>query len=443
VPPTRHPLIALLAIGVVLRLLFVMVIDPRPRLEGGDVRWYLDKGYSLVAGTLDHPVQTGPVFLVYAGVVQHLFRDLFIALRPLQPFWAPHHAPPLPLTTTAAQMIRLLNVLWGAVLIAAVYQLGLLYFTPRVATLAGLVLALSPAFVIEAGAPLTESLFMALLFAGLALHARRQERPTMRSLILCGVLFGAAALTRVVVLLFPLALIAHLIRLHGWRRGLRLGAVLATAFMLTVSLWTVYNLARWNRFIIGGEGLTAFAYIGVTGITDPRSIDASIGEDAAAGQRDAAFAAGFFDAILNDFPGWVRTRLSNLSEAYLQPHNTVYYPGESLKTLALSWLTADRSLSGLLRVVRGDAFFPKLLLYLVHGWALIGGAVGMFLTLRRRGAFFLAFPLYGLIAYLTAVHVVIYALPRYLFPLTPAFYLFAAVAAGSLWRAKNPSTNRS
>jgi 4-amino-4-deoxy-L-arabinose transferase-like glycosyltransferase len=414
-PPTTRPdrfLWAILLLTAVIRLAFILVIDPNPSVGGADIGWYLEKGQLLATNSLNDPVQTGPIFLLLAGLSRIYFAD------------------------SAVLVLRLLNVLWHLLLAVAVYHLATRYFglpqKPRaVARLATLILAISPAFVIEAGAPLTESLFMAILFGVLAAYAPLAQPDTpmlvrQRRVLLVGALLGLAALTRVVIMAFPVLLALHLLVGHGWRRGGQLAALLLLAFTCTLGTWTIYNAARWGRFIIGGEGLTAFAWMGTTNISDARAIDAAIGVDAAAaGQRDGAFVQGFLASLLGDPIGWAGNRAKSLAEAYLQPHNTVYYPGESLKTLTLNWLQTDRTLDGLIQVAEGDSFWPKLVLYLFHFAALGLGLVAALAGLRKD--FWQRWPLYALVGYFSAVHFVIYAIPRYLFPVAPVFYLFAAL----------------
>jgi 4-amino-4-deoxy-L-arabinose transferase-like glycosyltransferase len=401
----------ILILACVLRAGFILWVDPQPRLAGGDVNWYLQTGLRLIQNSQNDPVQTGPVFLLYAGAAQLLSGE------------------------NAVLILRLLNILWHAFLISALAAIAHYFWGTGVALITALLLAISPSFIIEAGTPLTESLFMAIMAGSLYLTICRQQR--FFTFALVGLLLGLAALTRVVALAFPLVIIIYLIRAQGWRRGFRLAGVMVIIFVLTVGSWSAYNLARWNRFIIGGEGLTAFAYMGAANITDTTKVDASIGANA--GQnRDSAFVGGVLDRLRNDFPGWLGGRLSNLADAYLQPHNTVYFPGESLKALAEQWWREDRSFTGLGRLVAGDFFWPKLILYIFHFGTLLLGTLAMLWYARRF--FWRALPLYGWVAYLTAIHLIILALPRYMFPIMPIFYVFTGVAIAGLF-TRQPKRN--
>jgi hypothetical protein len=415
----------ILLAGIALRLLFILIIDPHPSLAGGDVGWYLEVGRRIITNTQEDAVQSGPVYLFYAGLVQIIFPD------------------------DPVRALRLLNIGWHAALIVAVYALGMRYFASRLgagpARLAAFAVAISPAFIIEAGTPLTESVFLGLMFGALAVYAGAGAHPAPGRMALVGFRFGLATLTRAVILLFPALIAIHLLRLRGWRGAARLIGVLALTYGMTVATWTAYNLLRWDRFIIGAEGLTAFAWMGATGFTDTQRIDAQLAQTEGfdADNRDPAFIRGISEAVIGDLPGWIRTRLTNLGEAYLQPHNTVYFPGESLKELAQDWLTRDGSLEGLIRLTSGDAFWPKLTLYIFHFWALLAGIAGMILHLRRD--FWLPLPLYSYVVYTTAIHLLLLANPRYLFPLEPVFYLFAATASLGMWARltqRTGNTNR-
>src|SRR5258708_2220756 len=255
-------LLSILAIAIVLRLLFILVIDPAPALSGGDVPWYFQYGLLLIKNSAP-PLAPGPIFLLYIGFVQLFFP-----------------------TSTAITVVRLLNIGWHVVLMLSIYSLGKRYLNIQAARLAIFVIAISPIFLIESGSPVTESVFLGLLFGTLALYAAYQDRPTVRSMALIGALLGIAALTRAVILAFPLVLIVQLIRLHGWRRSLRLAAALLLAYSVVISTWTVYNALKWDRFVVGAEGLVGFTWMGINGQMSPSGVDNSIGTQNAIKDRN-------------------------------------------------------------------------------------------------------------------------------------------------------------
>ncbi len=244
---------------------------------------------------------------------------------------------------------------------------------------------------------------------------------TMPLLLGAAIMLGLAALTRAVLLLFPFGLAIHLLMVYGWRAGLRKAVLLLVVYALVVGTWTVYSVARWNRFVIAGEGLPAFLYFGATGWSGYAEADQQLAEVSPTGD----YAAAAESAITADPLGWIKRRVGELAGAYLQPHGTVFFSGASLRKLVGAALHGDQPLAA---VVQGDNFVPKLALYLFHYVGLIGGLVGIWLYRRRWQV---ALPMIGLIAYLTLVHLALYALPRYLFPTEVFWWVFAAAA---IWR---------
>ncbi|MEP7287505.1 MAG: glycosyltransferase family 39 protein [Chloroflexota bacterium] len=412
-------LVGIVAVAVLLRLIFILIIDLKPNFAGGDVAFYLRYGLELVKNS-SPPLAPGPGYLVYVGLIQ-----LFIPTATVE-------------TNTAILVIRLLNIIWHVLLILAVYSLGKRYFTIGVARLAALVIAISPAFIIEAGTPVTESVFIALLFATLAIYAAYQDNPNWRIMLVVGVLLGIAALTRAQLLLFPVLLMAQLIRLHGWRQGLRFAAVLIVAYSLTLSTWTIYNWFKWDRVVVGAEGIAGTAWMGLYGPQSPQAVDKALGNGVLEGKGNELFIEQVLQKLQSDLPNYIKIRFANISTAYLQPHNTPYFPGDSLKDAAAQWFTTDRSLNGLLALTHGDYFWPKLLLYCFHLWAVIMGWIGLVLCWRR---FWILLPIAGYILYTTAVHSVLLALPRYLFPIQPALILFAGCMTLELVRVLRRDRN--
>src|SRR5262249_18246834 len=245
------------------------------------------------------PLPPGPVFLLYIGFVQLFFP-----------------------TSTAITVVRLLNIGWHVVLMLSIYSMGKRYLSIQAARLAAFVIAISPIFLIETGNPVTESIFMGLLFGTLALYAAFQERPTVRNMALIGALLGIATLTRAVILAFPVVLVAQLVRLHGWRRSLRLAAALLITYSLVVSTWTVYNALKWNRFVVGAEGLVGFTYMGIIGQKSPTEVDHTIGTENAIKDRNGTQLQQILQTMQTKLPEYLNLRATNLLGAYLQPHNT-------------------------------------------------------------------------------------------------------------------------
>jgi hypothetical protein len=498
---SRRLLLILLIAALALRLAYALEQDPLlPYANtGGDTRWYLVNAYALMTDAPPGSVVNGiitdirtlgqpPVFFVFTGAPQLFFAPhTAIVLSPGFIGWHVDIRSEFP---QAVIVVRVLQVLMSTATCFFAYRMASLLVlnlrspqsafekrkmsvgathkqaiglpsppqspNPQTgsqgegirgrASLAGLIaaaaLAFSPAFIMEAAEIKTETVFIFFVAAGMWLYleaiAREEIRDTL--LILAGPLLGLATLTRAVFLLFPLALVVYLVNVRmGWRRA----ALLLAIYALVVSTWTFYNLVRWNRFIIAGEGLPAFLYLGATGWDGPEAVDQRLlgsqprpeaTEEAAPRQPDFAQAAS--DAITSDIPGYIRHRLSDLAGAYLQPHGTLFFPGESLRELTVKWLRDDRTVSGLIALTQGDSFWQKLVLYMLHYAALIFGLLGMW---RTRRNWRITLPMIGFILSTTLIHLFLLALPRYIFPTMVFWWVLAAVGMVGLGKESRES----
>ncbi|MCY3718611.1 MAG: glycosyltransferase family 39 protein [Anaerolineaceae bacterium] len=397
--------------------------------DGGDSPWYLAHGYALVTGfdegrlpgfAIDeHPegmaislrgVTTPPLFLLFIGVPQ--------ALLPRE---------------AAVLLLRVMQALLGAASVWLVWRLGrATAANERAAFIAALAIAISPAFIFEATRVASESLYIFLLLAALAHHSHRREQVAAT-----GVLLGLATLTRAVLLLFPLALALHLLLVDGRRRGLRRALLLLAVYSLVVGSWTVYSLARWDRFVIAGEGAAAFLYIGALnqGWRGPQETDRQLIEDTGALPeeplaRQASYLQGAQQRIAADPAGYLLRRLQELADAALQPHGTAYIDGPPLRLLAQEWWREGRSPSEALRWITSEGFWPRLLIYVLHFVGLSAGLAGIWLSRRRWRR---TLPLAACIAYTLSLHLALHANPRYLFPILPLCQVFAGIALQQTW----------
>jgi 4-amino-4-deoxy-L-arabinose transferase-like glycosyltransferase len=397
----KHRLLAILILAVILRLLAVLFLNPN--LSGGDTEFYLTYGPQLVRNVAPR-MAPAPVYLLYVGVIQIIFSSDFL---------------------TTVRIICLLNIVWQVLIISATYTIGLRYFSRPISEIAAFIIAINPIFIIECVLPTTENVFMGLLFAALAIYAIHQSAPTIRIMALLGILFGLATLTRAVLLLFPVIIAFHVVWSNKWRKGLAIVGVFILTYTITVSTWTVYNYLKWDRIVIGAEGLVDFTWMGIHGQQSPQAVSQQAGNPKNGEELNHSLATQVWDVLTHNIPGYIATRAKNLLDAYIQPHNTVFFPGASLKDKLSQWITTNRTVNGLLAITYADEFWPKFALYLFHFWALIFGIVGMILY---RSQFWRLLPLYGYVLYTTAVHSVLLALPRYLFPIQPILILFATLA---------------
>jgi 4-amino-4-deoxy-L-arabinose transferase-like glycosyltransferase len=400
------------------------------QMSGGDSWWYLNYGAALVGArpVLEQnyvlsTIQTPPLYLLFVGLPQHVLSSeaSIIFVRIIQSL----------LSVATAYIVGTLTTRLGGG-VAGVISFGVLLF--------------APVFILESGQITTETLYMFLLASALTLYVSSipasKRQMSLRVVAVAGGLFGLATMTRAVLLFFPLGLVIHLFLIQQSRRALVCSGVLLLMYGLIVSTWTIYNRVVLDRWVIAGEGFAGLFYSGVVGWDGPQALDQRLAQDSGGSVIDTSGQTRqnqYLDAastvISRDLPAYLQRRLSELARAYLQPHGTVLFPGESLRELAARWLNEDRTLPGLLAVLQGDAFGPKLIIYVFHYVGLVLGLLGMW-TIRHQWRQTL--PLIGLVAYVTLVHLLLLALPRYIFPTLIVWWVFAAI-----WLAQRlPSSAR-
>ena len=136
------------------------------------------------------------------------------------------------------------------------------------------------------------------------------------------------------------------------------------------------------------------------------------------------------DVVQRDIGAYIRLRVTELGGSLLQPHATILLGGESVRSNLGDWFTNDRSLAGLGTVIQSDWFIPKSLIFIFHYGGLVFGLIGMWVL---RNKWRLTLPLIGFIAYTIAVHFVLLAVPRYLFPTQPFLWILAGVPLLKIW----------
>lgn len=429
-------LLLILLLALLLRLAFVLAQDPLApyRDFSGDTGWYLPNAYTLVTGE-----QTSvPTPLTTRFTPENFFKTYQLFRGLTVPLWvqvSKISSPPLYfiILGTAQAVLSPAGAMLAVRVLQAVLSTATCYFAYRLAIrltkrenaglLAAFVLAVSPVFIIEVAQILTETVFIFLLTGGIWLYVESivAKKRGVALLLLAAVFLGLAVLTRAVLLALPFGLAVHLLLVYGWREGIKRAAPFLLVYALVVLSWTAYSVARWNRFVIAGEGLPAFFYMGAAGWAGAEQVDEALAQQSLSGNYTQAAS----NAIGSDPLGWAARRVSELAAAYLQPYGTTFFRGESLRDLAVAWLQTDRSAGGLVALTQGEAFWQKLALYLFHYTALIAGLLGIWRTRRRWQV---GLPILGVIAYFTLVHLVLYAQPRYLFPVEVFWWVFAAAA---------------
>lgn len=410
---------------------------------GGDGSWYLANGYGFFSGqthgwvngmafyngTLPSP----PLYVIFAGLAQ----------------------PALPQHETIIFM-RLLQCLAGAATIWLSARLALVLTKDRRAMLlaAGL-MALHPAMIMEPANIATETLYIFFVALGIWLYmeyfvaahlqGRSHRLPPRWALVLAALALGLATLTRGVSALFPLVLALHMLllgrrRLLGdWRRVCLLFLLVYSAL---VSTWTLHNLALWDRLVIVSDQLLGTLWRGAEANDgSPQQNDALLLEGVELPEDDCEvdckyqhppelFLRKIGEIVGSDPAGFVALRASELGYAIVQPHGTTELGGTSVWGTARQWLADDRTMGGLLDILRVEGFVSKLLVWFFHDIALAFGALGMW---RWRRRWRMALPLASFPLYTIAAHLALLALPRYIFPIEFALLVFASAVIVQLY----------
>ncbi|MEO0563811.1 MAG: hypothetical protein AAF125_17025, partial [Chloroflexota bacterium] len=438
--------ILLLALGLRLAVAWTeSPLAPYDRDAGGDEWWYLEYGFRQVVDEHMEPLASAPLYLLFVGSVRYTFQPERVEKADRHVIPAPPEGglrlksvpgAPSPMTVRVVQVIQ---ALLSTASVYFVYRVSWrLADDPRAGLVAAAVTATSVALIVTAVDVMTETLYIFFLVAGIDAYiewvvgAIGGQRPMVMG-ALVGALFGLATLTRAVALLFPLGILFHaiLVMLVDWRRGERsplVGrgvAVMLAVYIAVCSTWTVYYYQRWGEVVIGAKGLTAFFYFGASdGWQGPAAEDEALGAVWTDPVDDDDFSAEGQAVVSSDPLGWLTRRTQDLAGAYAQPYGTVSFPGESIRAGAESWWRGDRSLAGLVGLLQTDGFAPKLVIYLAHYGGIMLGLIGVVLSVGRWRA---SLVVVGFIAYVTLLHLVLLALPRYLFPTLPLWWALGGV----------------
>jgi 4-amino-4-deoxy-L-arabinose transferase-like glycosyltransferase len=385
--------------------------------SGGDTGWYLEFGARFLRGGETGPLTPPPLYLIFVG-----FPQLILPAE------------------LAIYAIRLLQIAASTFTCYFAYRIGRAIGGERAGLLALGLLAFNPIFIMESGHITSETIYLFFLSAAFAIYIEtlKRDSPLVRHFAFVSVLLALATLTRAALVAFPLGIVIHLFLAYRPRRALKYGAALLVVFALVLSTWTIYYKLRWDRWIIAGEGLEGFLYLGATDWQGPFETDAQL--DALTGQadpddaRDDQYIEGAAIIISSDIGGYLSRRMGEWASAYLTPHGVHWFPGESLREATLNWLRNDFTSDGFVRLTQADAFAPKVVFYIVHYTGLVLGLFGIWTTRRQWR---LTMPLLGFIAYVTLMHFVLYALPRYIFPATLPYWIFAA-----LWLSQRLTARR-
>ena len=226
----KRRLVALVALGLAVRVLYVIVVM-RHRELGFDSNWYHD-----MANTLSR----GRGYQVRCAVTTSCDFRPTAYFPPLFPLLL---ALPSRLGASSLTSLQLFACGVGSCTVAAVGFLARRLGGPSVGLVAAGIAAVHPMFFAPDGGLMSESLYLLVVTCVLLAAYRALERPSMSRWALLGLLIGAAALTRgegLVLLLLALPVGAAL-RRQPISRRLALSGVAVAVSLAVVSPWVIRN----------------------------------------------------------------------------------------------------------------------------------------------------------------------------------------------------------
>jgi 4-amino-4-deoxy-L-arabinose transferase-like glycosyltransferase len=319
--------------------------------------------------------------------------------------------------------VHVLQAILGTLTVALVYRLARrLIADRRSALFAAVGVGVSPAFVIEPLLVHTESLFIALLVAAVLLQVRNGRLAPGASAVV-GVVTALAALTRPMLLLFPLVLAAQLMLTRRSTQSVRAAAALLLAALITLAPWNFWLYRTTGSWL--PAGFASNLWIGTQRDGGPLEVKTfhQLGDQLEASGR--GYLGGALDEIAARPGEWIARRGRNVAGAILQPHGTSDLGGPSTKAAVLQWWREDRSSRGFLRVASAPTFWLRAIVYIFHYAALALGVIGIWKTLPVWRDWT---PVYAAILYVLLVHALLTANSRYLFPTEPFWWVLAGAA---------------
>ena len=313
------------------------------------------------------------------------------------------------------------QVVIGALTVAGVIALARQWLPCKWAVLAGALLAVWPHHIAATNAMLTEVVFAFALIGSLLLASLALSRRSLWLAVAAGAAFGVAYLVNPVIALFPAALLAVF-----WRaRAAKLGAVVLAVSLVAVVGWGVRNTLQdahgdsrvWQNLVQGAWPGYHHAEKWWPWIAEDRAVRAGIAAEMEVTTTDHAAGLRMIGARMASDP--VRyARWYALEKPYLLWDWDVRMGQGGVYTLEVWNSPLDRGLM----------LAPTILLWALNP-ALFALAIGGVL-LAFRGK-----PSEQMVAlffvYITALHVVLQAEPRYAIAYRPIEILM--IAGAGLW----------
>lgn len=413
-------LAAILALALILRLVWVLVIIPNPRLQGGDGPYYLDTGRALL------------------GKGKLLWTDM-LTIGPVYPAYLAIFFKFLPNETSVVQAARVGQALIDTLTCLVAFDLGRRLFGARAGLVAAFLLAIDLRFIRQVGDISTEVIFIFFLVASSwgFVVARQSQQPLGWRAVGAAGLGVLAAFTRAIALPLPILLTGSLLLPKPNRGQVLTVAAIVGVVVLGVAGWSIRQHQVTGQWVIMSDGFGGNFWMGSRSdgqwhgyIEFQKEIDAL----KVRYNGRLAYMEDAFKTIADSPLGYLKLLASKGASAYLQPYGTFAFSGESLKDLGVQLLQGQLSLGEL---VTGDSFWPKLYIYIFHFVGLIAGLVGLWLSRRE---WLKVLPVSLPIVYISLAYLILTIIPRYLFPIMPFYTILAGYAIVTLIESRTRAT---
>ena len=376
------PLLAVLALGLALRLVAVQQAADIFRLPG-DEGYYVETGRA-IAATGHHPGSyRGPGYPFFLAMVFRLAGS------------------------DNLQAVRLAQIALALLSIALVFHLVRRSYGQRAALWSAIAMAVAPNLVHFTLFFWSETLFIAVLLVGLWLLLRFDEHRRSRDLALVGLTFGVAALTRESILPFMAVLAAWVVlRPAPAAERVRRLVVFGACLLLPILPWTARNYAVNGSFVLisncrwypVAEGNDEYAHI-------HQQLEWIRSQRMSETRAEAFWRQQALTNIARQQPGWLLHKIASNVPLLLTPRTQIVRFVES------RWYP------------QYSPFRRRLLLSVEivgHLLALFLGALALCLVRADR----LKTLVLLYIGYTFALHILANADPRFLVPLLPLAFLY-------------------
>ncbi len=148
--------------------------------------------------------------------------------------------------------IRLVQIIISSLSCILVYFLSKAVMDKNTARISAFMTAIYPFFIFFTGFVLTETLFVFLLLLSIYFLQLTKKVPSIKNVIITGVLFGISILCRpstaVLILGFLISLLFPFLWV-GWHNRFKIVGIMTAIAILTISPWSIRNFYHFRKFV--------------------------------------------------------------------------------------------------------------------------------------------------------------------------------------------------